>query len=127
VPGRVQGLRFYDSWGGLESTLVLMTDWASNREYHLVGIYQQLASAAAQWNNVWIHPNFRINTTDDYAIMAMYRGGGFFRNNAALASPVTRTGIQFKSGFQSTSLDVRSASFAENTNANAVDVLFLPD
>jgi hypothetical protein len=127
VPGRVQGIRFYDAWGGEGSTLVVMMDWATTRMYRLAGKYHQLASHAAQWNNVWIHPNFRPTVNTDYAILALYIGGSFFRNNAALASPVTRTGIRFVSSFQSTSLDLASATFTENTNANAIDVLFLPD
>jgi hypothetical protein len=93
----------------------------------MVGKYHQLAAHAAQWNQAWIHPNFRPTINTDYAILALFIGGGFYRTNAALASAVTRTGIRFVSSFQSTSLDLPAASFAENTNANAVDVLFLPD
>jgi hypothetical protein len=127
VAGRVQGIRFYDAWGGQGSTLVVMMDWATTRMYRMAGFYHQLALHSAQWNNVWIHPNFRPTVNTDYAILALFVGGGFYRNNAALTSPVTRTGIRFVSSFQVNSLDLGSATFTENTNANAVDVLYLPD
>lgn len=127
VAGRVQGLRFYDAWGGEGSTILGLIDWATPRMHRMFTRYHQRAAHAAQWNQAWIHPNFRPVVNQDYAVVALYIGGGFYRTNTALASAVTRTGITFVSSFQSTSLDLPAASFAENTNANAVDVLFLPD
>jgi hypothetical protein len=93
----------------------------------MAGRYLQLAAHAAQWNQVWLHPNFRPTVNQDYAVLALFVGGGFYRTNNALVSPVTRTGIRFVSSFQVNSLDLRAATFTENTNANAVDILYLPD
>lgn len=132
APGRITAIAFYDGWGAPNvsnnDSIVLLQDWTSNpRILHRAASYRSPIVSSGKWNIVWLHPLFRITPNTDYMALALYPGGGLYRNNSALTVPVTRNNITYKSSFQSTALDVMSASMTENTNANAIDVLFRPD
>jgi len=106
---------------------MMLSDWATTRKLYAVRHYRALAASGSRWNRVFLRPWFRVVPNHDYAMFALYVGGGFARNNSALASPVTHNQITFKSSFQTTALDGIGASLSENSNANAIDVLFKAD
>lgn len=85
------------------------------------------AAATPKWHHLWFGKPIRIVVGDTYRLAAVFVGGGFYRTNAALTSPVTRNGIQFLNSWQTTSLDIGNAILTTNTNANALDVLFQAD
>lgn len=130
VPGRLAGFRFYDGFiaGGDNSVVGQLWTWTPNRQILRQGKYFWLGTGGANaWRQMWFRPWFRPVVGTDYLVAVAYSGGGFFRNNSALASAVTRNGITFVSSAQSTALLLSLAVLSENTNANAVDVLFYPD
>lgn len=130
VPGRINGFRFYDSFGigAANQTIFQLMDWATTRLIYVAESFQApSANTAAQWNQKWFRPWFRPVVGHDYLLTALYIGGGFFRTNSSLTTPVTHNNITFVSSFQSTALDMSSASLTELTNANAVDILFQGD
>lgn len=136
VAGRICGMRFYDGFANPDEVLLVVMDWATG---NVVGSTSRTAALAKwfqwktgsignQWQQTWVRPWFRPVVNRDYLVAAIYKGGGFFRTNAALAAPpVTHGHIAYMSSFQTTSLDLSAASLAENTNANAVDILFQED
>lgn len=131
--GRIFGVRFYDGFSAHEGTPVLIvSDEAGSQQYFDGGVYfyySTLPSSAA-WRNIWLRPAKPVVTTAIYTVMALYKGGGFYRKNnqvTSLGTPVYNGHIGLRSSMQLTGTDPSSASFVENLNANAVDVLFLPD
>lgn len=130
VPGRIAGLRLWDATNAApaSSLAMLLDDSFQPSLYAGVRGIQMAANQAAKWHQIWFRPWYRPAVGVDLFTVAMYVGGGFFRNNNALsAGPVTRNGIQFRNSFQSTALDLTNATPTLNLNANAVDVLFYPD
>jgi hypothetical protein len=131
VPGRVFGLRMFDttaSSGSPGYTYGVLTSEFPQPGDRGGAVYQALSlSLALGFHNLWFGKPFRITVGDTYRLGVLYVGGGFYRTNSALASAVTRNGITFVSSFQLTTLDLANATTTDNTNANAVDVLFLPD
>jgi hypothetical protein len=131
VAGRILGFRFYDSWSSgapAQYSICQLMDWATPRLLHRVGSIQPPAvNVAAKWNQIWVRPWFRITPNHDYYVVAFYIGGGIYRTNSILTSPVTHGDITFVSSSQTTVNDVVDASLSENTNANAVDILFQSD
>lgn len=130
VAGRIAGFRFYDAFGagGIMTSQLQLWTWVPNRlALRSTPFLWTLGTSANAWRQKWFRPWFRPTIGTDYCLAVLYSGGGFFRNNAALTSPVTRNGITFVSSFQSTALDLSIATISENTNANAVDVLFYAD
>jgi hypothetical protein len=83
----------------------------------------------AQWQQAWLHPTVRVNTTTRYRVSILFPQGHYFRRNGYLPGGigVTVGDIRFMAGYQFTGLDVSGASPTMNTNANAVDVLFQAD
>lgn len=130
APGRVFGLQFFDGTGageGQYSYGVLLPDSPTHVDRAKMVLLYMTPGQVATWQHAWFSKPLRVTTGRDYRLAFMYLGGGFFRTNAALASAVTRNQVQFKFGFQTTSLDISGAGLTSNTNANAVDVLFQPD
>lgn len=130
VPGRVAGMRFWDGAGPSPFTtyMMLIDDSDAPGTYKAIRAIRVPANTNPQWHQLWFHPWLRVDLTRTYWVVALYVGGGFFRNNTALAGgAITRNGIKFVSSFQSTALDLSNAVPVTNTNTNAVDVLFQPD
>lgn len=133
APGRIFGVRFWDAFGsGPAGVLVGIFSDVSSQEWFDAGVYFKPSGLIlpSGWKNIWLRPAKRVDTADIYTVCALYRGGGFFRTNNAvpvLGTPVFHGHIGLRSSFQSTNLDPGNTSFAENLNANAVDVLFQAD
>lgn len=130
VPGRINGIRLYDAVSATGDTFLaaIVDDTLSPSKYVATKALYPTASQAARWHDLWFHPWVRVDTTHTYWVAVLYRGGGFFRTNSALAAgAVTHNDVQFINGFQSTTLSLADVALTTNTNANAVDVLFYPD
>lgn len=130
VPGRLNGIRFYDATGSVaDSVIAFLIDDSFAPGLYLASTHLSLTPGQnPRWHQLWFHPFARVVTGHDYWVVVLYVGGGFYRNTGALAAgAVTRNGIQLVSGFQTTALDLSNVAPVMNTNANAVDVLFLPD
>jgi hypothetical protein len=131
VAGRIAGFRFYDGFvaGGNNSMLCQLWTWGTPRQaLRTAPFFWHAGSVGAMWHQKWFRPWFRPTIGDDYLILVLFPGGAFYRTNTALASPpVTHNGISFMSSTQTTALDQNASTLAENTNANAVDILFYPD
>jgi hypothetical protein len=126
APGRVVGFRNYRTsstgsvhWGQLinRTTLTLLACHG----------FMDDALTTSRWQNVWIHPWIRINTTDTFYVAVAYPASNYYRTASALTSPLTNGGITAVHGFQSTVWDLSSASPTTNANANGVDLLFQAD
>jgi len=131
VPGKVYGVRFYRQWGAENSCYGMF--WTDTHNKYLRGFsYHQLAASAARWNNVWFHPTIRIVPNDLYRVGVLFFLGDFYRTNnvlSAVGTPVFHGHIGLVSSWQTSNLDPANpgTSITQNTNANAVDVLFQPD
>jgi|SRR5689334_4592507 len=129
--GRVFGISYYDGTGGASSeSYAIGVLVADQPVYPEVGRSQMLVMApnqSAKFMHIWFHKPLRIDTTTLWRVAVLYLGGGFYRTNNALTTPVTRNNIQLINGFQTTSLDIASSILTTNANANAVDVLFQAD
>lgn len=130
VAGRVYGAQMYDATGIAPAGWTTVAFGSADPEYpDEIGIRSicLAPSQSAKFHHLWFAKPIRVNTSDTYRVMAYYLGGGFFRTNNALTSAVTRNGVKFLGSYQSTSLQTSFGTVTLNTNANAVDVLFLPD
>lgn len=78
-----------------------------------------------KWCNHWYLPRGTLNHTKTYCI-AVQMYSTYIRKGSYLTAPITRNGITFQSGFQSTAVAPWLATITSNTNANAVDVLVEP-
>jgi hypothetical protein len=128
--GRVFGLQFYggtDAGAGNYTLGFICPQGIGYPDKLAIHGYTSPSDATARFQHLWLPRAFRVGTTEDYRMAVLYRGGGFFRTNNVLTTPVTRNGVTLVNGFQSTALDVISASVTVNANANAIDVLFQPD
>jgi hypothetical protein len=129
VNGKITGIAFYDSWSDPATTAASyaigqLQDVTSSVHHILVAKhFIPLAASGNKWNYIWFHPMIVASTSKHYRMAVLYNGGGFFRNNAALASPVTHNNIKFTSSWQSTALEIVNIVPTPNTNANALDVL----
>lgn len=85
------------------------------------------ATGVDRWNQCFFNPWFRPTVDEEYYLGVLYPLGNFYRTNTILTSSVRHNNIDFIHGWQSTTLGVTDATITENTNANAVDILFLPD
>jgi hypothetical protein len=89
--------------------------------------FKMATAAVDQWNQCFFNPWFRVEIDREYYLAVLYPLGNFFRQNSVLTSSVRHNNIDFVHGFQSTSLGIADATITENTNANAVDIIFYPD
>lgn len=130
APGRVFGVQFYGPTGAATGNYTaggICPDRLGYPDKMELRAYTSPDNATVRWNHMWFKRPYPVVTTQTYRIAVLYRGGGLYRTNNALTSAVTRNGIQFLHGFQSTALDMWGLLVTENANANAVDVLFQPD
>jgi hypothetical protein len=126
VPGRVFGIRWYYASGITPSKWGILVDRDS---VILLSVrhFKPASLTAGTWQNTWIHPTIRIDTSHTYAVAALFLGTPYTRTNNLLTSPVTHNNIQFLHGFQTTNGELTNVIATETNHANGVDVLFSPD
>lgn len=132
TPGKASGFRFYDGSAQPEATLFVLMEYAqtigggTTQRLPLAAKWFTWKSGAMTlgWHQCWFRPHVALATGKDYIVAALFIGGGLYRTGAALASSVTHNNIQFENGFQSTALDISSATLTLNNNANGVDILY---
>ena len=125
VPGRIFGMRFYCDRVNDPPRLGVI--WIQSTGLEVAARqFRADKPVALGWMNCWLHPTVRIDTTQNYYV-AVLKYHAYLRSNAALAVPVTHGNIKFNSSFQTTAIDPPVATLTSNTNANGVDLLFMPD
>lgn len=128
VNGRLAGFRWYKNAAQTDPRLAVIGDRAGPYMLRACLYSTEGVNIADGWNQIWMRPWFRIDTSITYGVAVLFQAGGYWRTNTALAVfPVTHNNIQFYSGWQTTAADPIRANPTGNTNANAVDVLFVPD
>lgn len=120
TPGWLNGFRWYLN-GSQTGWFLCQENAAYTRR---AAIWQwNPTSTATGWHQSWFLPRILLDTASSYRLVCMCTSGGYFRNNSALTSPVTRGNITFIRSFQTTAINPFGITPTFNTNANAVDVL----
>lgn len=124
--GRLCGFRYYGANAQPQDFWALFWDQTNGKLLRAVA-FSEAGSNAAGWQQVWFHPFYRLSASLTYRLAIEYPATGYYRQNTALAAGfVTHSGIQYQNGFQSTAINPVAAAITLNTNANGVDVLYLP-
>lgn len=126
VPGRIFGFREYVVAGqdGNSRVFLWTPEPITQRSY----VFRPRVTGANGWQQCWIQPTYRPPINTDLRLAVLYPAGQYFRQvNALSPSPITRNGIQFRQGWQTTSLVPETATLTTNLNANGIDILFQPD
>lgn len=126
MPGRVAGFRAYINNGQDGNSHAVL--WNGNTfELLAAARFRIRATTGNQWHQAWFRPWVRINTSDFFNFAVLYPVGQKFQTTNALTSTVNHNGIEFNNGFTSTNASVYTATLTLNANAQAVDLLFVPD
>lgn len=127
VPGRIAGFRAYiDSTEDGNTRGFLWTPEPITQRTGGWGVRANVGTTA--WHQVWLPKWYRPPLNTDLRLAVLYPHGKYYRTvNALTPSPVTHNGIQFRQGFQTTSLVPEQATLTNVVNANGVDILFYPD
>lgn len=124
VPGRMFGARVYCFAGDGGGHIAMLLD---NTGKPLAVQHFWVSPLPVGWLQLWFRPVIRYSTTITYRLYVLM-SNGYQRSTSGLASPpVTSNNVSLYRGVQTTSIYPPSVSPTTNTNANGVDILYIPD
>lgn len=129
-PGRIAGYRRYDDAGqdGADMAMLMRDDGPYGQVLGTAPWRPRADYSGRGWHNTWQRPWTRVDGEHNYWLFVLFANGHYYRNNNAFTGgEVTRNGLTFKSGFQSTTMAPWLGVPTFNNNANAIDVFFYPD
>ena len=124
-PGRLFGVRGYRQSSFSEGLVGHF--WNTSGPQMLSGFAFKDVVTGTGWQQCWLHPTVRVNTSDVYAIGVLFAQGGRMQSTGALTIPVTHGDLTFRAGWTSTNLAPWLVVPTPNSNAYGIDVLFQAD
>ena len=119
--GRLFGLRMWRPASDVQAHWAHVID-ASNDQLLRSACFMDVAQGAtAGWQQLWLRPVLRMDTSKAYRIYVAYPGGNGYRITNG-SGGVNHNGIIYHNGFQQTGFDP-TVSPSTNSHANGVDLL----